>query len=90
MLTFEEQRKAQRLYCRWFAKNPKSKNPTDVNNRAKYEFAMQIGWVSLALMLQARKSNTKVNGYPYPWTKPEYWVDYPNNGVVAPKREVQA
>lgn len=69
----DEQRQAYVLYCRWFAKYPTVKNPTDVNSRVKYDFAVQVGWEKLSLMLRARKANTAANGYPYPWTKPEYW-----------------
>jgi hypothetical protein len=27
------------------------------------------------LMQQARKKNLKKDGYPNPWTQPEYWSD---------------
>lgn len=74
MLNEQETRQAQQLYCRWFAKFPKMKNPTDINSRTKYDFAMQIGWEKMRLMMTARKANTDKNGYPYPWTKADYWT----------------
>lgn len=66
-------RKTKSLYARWFAKYPTIANPTDVNSRAKFNFAVEIGWDNLALMLRFRKSNVKRTNYQYPWTKAEYW-----------------
>jgi hypothetical protein len=74
MTDAKDLRTAKQLYARWFAKYPTAKNPTDVNTRAKYDFAVAIGWEKLSLMLRARKANTEKNGYPFPWTKPDYWL----------------
>ena len=68
-----EERHARNLYGKWFRENPKVKNPSDVNSSDKFNFAMDIGWPRLALMQKARKANTGKYGYPYPWTKWEYW-----------------
>ena len=58
MLNEQETKQARQLYCRWFAKFPKMKNPTDINSRSKYDFAVQIGWEKMRLMMTARKANT--------------------------------
>ena len=73
--TESEAREARNLYRRWFALNPKTKNPTDVNTEAKYEFAKAIGWRRFKLMQSARKTNVATYDYPIEWTKPAYWED---------------
>lgn len=72
MLTAGEALTAKLLFGRWF-KAGGAKNPTDINTRAKYEFAVSIGWEQFALMQRARKDNVARNNYPFPWTKKEYW-----------------
>ncbi len=71
MLTTTEANAARELYRQWFAKYPKIKNPTDMNCKEKYDFGAAIGWEDYALMQRARKSHTKANDWPYPWTKIE-------------------
>jgi len=68
-------RQAKALFARWFAKYPTVPNPTDINSRAKFNFAVEIGYDNLSLMLRFRKSNVKRTGYPYPWTQAEYWLE---------------
>ena len=73
MLTAEEQRIARDLFREWFTANPGVKNPTDPNTREKYDNMVRLGWELFSLMQQARKFNTEINGYPYQWTRWEYW-----------------
>ena len=69
----EEQEEAKALFELWFSEHPHIPNPTDVNKQEKYYFAVSIGWPRLSLMQRARKNNVKQYGYPFPWTKREYW-----------------
>lgn len=64
---------AYKGYGAFFAKHPNVKNPTDINSREKLDFFVGTGFDLMFEMQKARKSNTEVNGYPNPWTKPEYW-----------------
>ena len=73
MLEQQEQRKAKRLFEAFFQENPGAKNPTDINTKAKFDYAVRIGWESLHLMQKARKINTRKNGYPYPWTHADHF-----------------
>ena len=73
MLTAEEQRIARGLFQEWFTANPGIKNPTDPNTQEKYDNMVRLGWELFSLMQQARKFNTEINGYPYQWTRWEYW-----------------
>lgn len=73
MLTQEEERIAKGLYQEWFAANPGVKNPTDPNTKEKYDNMVAMGWELFSLMQQARKFNTEINKYPYPWTRWSYW-----------------
>jgi len=73
MLAPNQETLARELYGEWFSIHPNIENPSDINKKEKYEFAVSIGWEKCRLMQLARKSNLKINNYPYPWTKPEYW-----------------
>lgn len=64
---------AKKLYKAWFEKHPDISNPTDLNREEKFIFAMNIGWRNYALMQRFRKANTKINGYPHPWTMAGFW-----------------
>ena len=57
----------------WFELHPGIKNPTDCNTQDKYAYFVERGWTQLELMQKARKQNKKTYGYPFEWTKPEYW-----------------
>ena len=70
-----EQYKAKLLFQRWFSRYPDIPNPTDVNKQEKFNFVVEIGWPQFSLMQQTRKGNIKEYGYPFPWTKAEYWVE---------------
>jgi hypothetical protein len=73
-LTESDQAAAKELYRKWFALHPAVKNPSDMNSKAKFDFAGSIGWENLRLMQRARKANVKTYGYPFPWTQADYWV----------------
>ena len=64
-LADSDARFAKELYLVFFKRHG-LKNPTDMNARVKFEYAVEIGWDNFSLMQRARKSNTKQNGYPYP------------------------
>ncbi len=68
-----DQDKAKALYGEWFSQYPDIKNPSDINCQTKYDYFMTAGWETLQLMQQARKGNVKQYGYPFEWTKSEYW-----------------
>ena len=89
MLTTGEQEIAKQLFRQWFTKNPGVKNPTDPNSRKKYENMVWLGWRLFSIMQQARKTNTKANGLPYPWTQWEYWerINAKGNNHDGPCRE---
>lgn len=72
-LTDDDQATARELYRKWFALHPTTKNPSDINSKAKFDFAFSIGWENLRLMLRARKANVKTYAYPFPWTQADYW-----------------
>ncbi len=73
MLSPNQEKIARELYGEWFSMWPNIENPSDINKKEKYEFAMSIGWEKCKLMQMARKNNLKIHNYPYPWTKPKYW-----------------
>jgi len=73
-MSVTDQAKAQKLFGQWFSLHPHIPNPTDVNKQEKYDFVAEIGWPQFSLMQRARKSNIKQYGYPFPWTKAEYWA----------------
>ena len=66
---------ARHLYEVWFTLHPDMRNPTDVNNKTKYDYFTREGWETLSLMQEARKQNVARHGYPFKWTQPEYWED---------------
>lgn len=72
MLNDKELEIAKGLYREFYATYPED-NPSDINTLNKYNFMKQKGYDSLSLMQTARKTNTKVNGYPCPWTRRDYW-----------------
>ena len=55
-------------YGCFFESHPDYKNPSDIDCRAKVEFAERIGWMGTVWMHKARKAS-------YPWTVRAYWVD---------------
>ena len=65
--------RAKELFREWFERHPYLANPTDINREEKYDYAVEIGWSAFGLMQRARKSNVAAYGYPYPFTKAEYW-----------------
>ena len=71
-LTESDAKFAKELYLVFFKRHG-LKNPTDMNNRVKFEYAVEVGWDNFSLMQRARKCNTKKNGYPYPWTHRDWW-----------------
>ncbi len=75
LMTQKEQEEAKRLYGKWFAKYPDVKNPSDINTEGKFYEFIDLGWEALRLMQKARKGNVKRFGYPFPWTKADYWKD---------------
>lgn len=64
---------AKQLFCNWFHLYPDEPNPTDINKTLKFDFIQKAGWEGAVNMERARKQNTAVNGYPNPWTQPEFW-----------------
>jgi len=70
-----DQCKSKLLFQQWFSRYPLIPNPTDVNKQEKYDFVVEIGWPQFSLMQRARKGNIKEYGYPFPWTKAEYWAE---------------
>ena len=64
---------AKNHFKEWFELYPEIKNPTDCNTQDKYAYFVEKGWPQLELMQKARKQNEKKYGYPFEWTKPEYW-----------------
>lgn len=72
MLNDKELEIAKGLYREFYATYPED-NPSDINTLNKYNFMKQKGYDSLSLMQTARKTNTKANGYPCPWTRRDYW-----------------
>lgn len=66
---------AKELYCKWFSKYPHVENPTDIDLDEKAAFLREIGWKAAVTMQKARKENTKPNGYPNPWTMPDFWKE---------------
>ncbi len=64
---------AKSHFQEWFELHPNTKNPTDCNTQDKYAYFVEKGWHQLELMQKARKQNRKEHGYPFEWTKPEYW-----------------
>lgn len=64
---------AKEMYLVFF-KRHWQKNPTDLNTREKFEYAREISWDNYSLMQLARKSHTKKNGWPYPWTHRDWWA----------------
>ena len=46
---------AEKLYDDFFRRYPDLKNPTDLNTREKFEFAVKVGWENYCLMQRARK-----------------------------------
>ena len=75
LLNKKEERLAKSLFQEWFLEKNGGKNPSDVNTFEKYMFSIKKGWENLELMQRARKANTDKNGYPYPWTKREHWIE---------------
>lgn len=69
----EDAAMAKLLFKEWFERYPNIENPTDINKKEKHEYMAEIGWKQFQLMQRARKTNTKVYGYPFPWTKKDYW-----------------
>jgi len=75
LLSNVEKNLAMDLYYSFFKRHPKAKNPTDLNTKEKYLYAMEIGYDLFKLMGTARKYHTKRNNFPYPWTHQAYWED---------------
>ncbi|MCP4477433.1 MAG: hypothetical protein GY818_05015 [Planctomycetaceae bacterium] len=75
LMTPEEQEEAKRLYGEWFALFPDVKNPSDINSELKFNYFIGLGWEALRLMQKARKCNVSRFGYPFEWTKADYWKD---------------
>ena len=48
-----------RLYALWFSRYPEIQNPTDINRKCKFDFAMEIGYENLKRMQTARKQASK-------------------------------
>ncbi len=78
-MSIAEQEEAKRLYGEWFKYYPDIKNPSDINSKFKFDHVMGIGWEKLKLMQKARKLNVSRFGYPFDWTKSDYWKER-NNG----------
>ena len=73
MLNDKELEIAKGLFREFYATYPEE-NPSDCNSLNKYSFMQaRDGFDTLKLMQQARKENTKANGYPHPWTRRSYW-----------------
>lgn len=72
-MTQEDIALAKILFKEWFSRHPNIHNPTDINKREKFNFMAEIGWKKFMLMQRARKTNIRVYGYPFPWTKADYW-----------------
>lgn len=64
---------AKILFKEWFDRYPAIDNPTDINKQEKYNYMVELGWKRFMLMQRARKTNTAINGYPFPWTRAVYW-----------------
>lgn len=54
-------------YRNFFARNPFQTNPTDINTREKFDFAVEQNWFGFADMQAARKRGE-------PWTKLSWWL----------------
>lgn len=74
-MTVEEIAIAKGSYRDFFRSHPGVRNPSEINSSEKWRFFADKGWGTLSLMTKARKFNTEAHGYPFPWTKPEYWED---------------
>ena len=75
-MTAEEIAIAKGSYRDFFRSHPGVRNPTDINCSEKWHFfADRSGWGTLSVMVKARKYHQSANGFPFPWTKPEYWED---------------
>ena len=68
-----ENRSEVELYALWFSRYPEIQNPTDINRKSKFDFAMEIGYENLKRMQTARKQaskNRRVNLFVFP----QYWT----------------
>lgn len=74
-MTPEETAIAKGSFRDFYREHPGVRNPTDINSSEKWHFYASRGWGTLSLMIKARKFNQTANGFPFPWTKPEYWRD---------------
>ena len=73
-MTREEIAIAKGSYRDFFRQYPGVRNPSEINSSEKWHFfADGHGWGTLSLMIKARKAHQEANGFPFPWTKPEYW-----------------
>ena len=81
LMTIEEQIEAKRLFGEWFGKYPDVKNPSDINTELKFYEFVDMGWEKLRLMQKARKCNVRRFGYPFEWTKADYWKGGENDSL---------
>lgn len=54
-ITNEEEQQARQDYLLFWERHPTQRNPSDINTKEKFDFAMEIGWRRLQVMQHFRK-----------------------------------